>query len=238
LSGREKVARLHAKTRGFAAKVETAERIVDGWLSQCSNPTVAFSAGKDSTVCLHLVRARVPDAPALYADDEWQLSETDALLGNTPNLVRIVRRLRHCEWFTAWEDVTGPEGGSKNRWARDHGYDGMAIGLRSDESARRRMQIRARGTAFWNESAALWWVYPVAWWTALDVWAYIYSREVPFNRAYDVLERIGVPMERQRIGPFASDRALGGGAVAILKRGWPDQFNRFAARYPQARAYA
>lgn len=235
---RERDAVLHARTRSFAQRLGEAERIVDAWLETCARPTVAFSAGKDSSVCLHLVRSRTPDACALFADDEWHLPETEALLAETGGLVRIVRRLQHCDWFTAWEDEPGPEGGSKNRWAREHGHDGMAIGLRAAENARRRMQIRARGTVFHHQGAGLLWCYPVAWWSTLDVWAYIYSRQVPYNRAYDVLEEIGVPLERQRIGPFASERALGYGQLSILKRGWPDVFERFAAAHPEARTYA
>lgn len=236
MSGRMEIAALHARTAEFRRKVEQAERIVGEWVEAAGPVAVAFSGGKDSTALLHLVRQRQPEAPAVFADDEWHLPETEALLAETPGLVRIVRRLYHCEWFTAWVDVDGPEGGSKNRWALENDYAGMGIGLRADENARRRTHLRALGTCF-RTKQGLWQCYPLAWWSWRDVWAYIVSRDVPYNRAYDVLERIGVEPERQRIGPFATERALGYGQLAILKRGWPALFNEFAERYPHARAY-
>lgn len=234
---RMRVAALHARTASFRRKVEHAERIIDAWIEEAGPVAVAFSGGKDSTVLLHLVRSRQPEAPALLADDEWHLPETEQLLGATPGLVRIVRRLYHCEWFTAWANEGGPDGGSKNRWALEHDYQGMGIGLRADENARRRVHIRTMGTCF-RTKQGLWQCYPVAWWTWRDVWAYIESRGVEYNRAYDVLERIGVEPQHQRIGPFATERALGYGQLAILKKGWPDVFNAFAERYPDARSYA
>ena len=51
------------------------------------------------------------------------------------------------------------------------------------------------------------------------------------------MSEIGVPLEQQRIGPLAVDSVLGYGQLAILKRGWPDVFNRYAARHPEARNY-
>lgn len=230
-------ARIHAGTREFARKLDRAERRIDEWLSRATRAAVEFSAGKDSTVVLHLVRRVVPDAVALHGDDEWLLPETEGLLSATPNLIRLRRRLRHAEWFVAWEDMDGPDGGAKHRWARENGINGVASGLREDENNRRRTHIRARGSVF-RLANGLWRCYPISDWGWKDVWAYILSRDVPYNRAYDVLERIGVPPEHQRVGPFATERALGYGQMVYLKRGWPELYRRFADRYPEASTYA
>jgi hypothetical protein len=67
-----------------------------------------------------------------------------------------------------------------------------------------------------------------------DVWAYIIQNEVRYNAAYDRMTELGIPRERQRIGPFANARALPHGQLDILRRGWPDEFARFAKRFPEA----
>jgi len=77
----------------------------------------------------------------------------------------------------------------------------------------------------------------VAWWSTLDIWAYIFSRNLPYNHAYNKMDEMGIDLERQRIGPFAVERVLGYGQLQILKRGWPDLYNQFVAQYPEMRAY-
>ena len=69
------------------------------------------------------------------------------------------------------------------------------------------------------------------------MWAYIVSTDLDYNKAYDRLEQLGVDPEHQRIGPLATKSVLRYGQLAILKRGWPDLFNRFAAAHPEALNY-
>jgi len=235
MSGRNDIARLHARLAPYRHKVARSRQIVREWLTLCDHRAcVAFSGGKDSSVILHLVRDECPDAVALHSDDEWLLPETEHLLQTTPGLVRLVRPLHHTSWFTAWSEEEGPNGGSKNRWAIENNYIGMAIGLRMEENARRKIHIRSRGHTFQTRTG-LWQCYPIADWSWRDVWAYLVTENVPYNTAYDVLEQIGIAPARQRIGPLASERALGYGQLAILKRGWPSLYNDFAAKYPHAR---
>lgn len=237
---------LHARLPAFARKVAQAERSISEALAVMQRPYVSFSGGKDSSVLLHLVRCQAPECPAILSDDEWLLPETEALIAATPNLIRVARPLEHAAWFTAWEhgrSATLPDSaewvdGSRWQWARDErGHDGVFLGLRADENARRRLYLRRFGPAHFSATHQMWHINPLAWWSVRDVWAYLHSREVPHNAAYDVLTRLGVPREQQRVGPLAVERVLGYGQLAILKRGWPALWNRFVAAYPEASAY-
>lgn len=233
--------RLHAQTAAYRLRVAQTERLVATALERGSHPYVACSGGKDSTVLLDIVRRIAPQVDAIYGDDEWRLPETDTFLASIPNLRRIAQpHIQHAPWFTA--HTGGPPANAEwiettEALAAHLGYDLVFLGLRMDENVRRRILIRTRGMLFAHTHAPFWTCCPLAAWSVRDVWAYLLSRDIPYNAAYDVLERIGVPLQQQRIGPFAVERVLGRGQLAILKRGWPDVFNRFAARHPEARAY-
>ena len=226
---------LRARFPEYCQRVARSQRLIAEALERLGNPYIAFSTGKDSTVVLHLVRGIRPDTIAIYGDDEWLLPESESLLSETPNVRRIKMRVQHADWFIAWngEDCAEPS----PTWAADMGFDGVFLGLRTEENVRRKLLIRQRGATFYVERRKMWLCNPIAAWTTQDVWTYILSNEISYNRAYDVLQRIGVPLDQQRIGPLANERVLGRGQLALLKRGWPDLFNRFAATHPEARAY-
>ncbi|GIV81701.1 MAG: hypothetical protein KatS3mg051_1055 [Anaerolineae bacterium] len=245
---RRLLSRLHASTRQFARRLDKSREIIAEALSVMQAPYVAFSAGKDSSAVLHLVRSMAPDVPAVWSDDEWNLPETYELVEATPNCYRIAARVWHAEWFTSWDTdnpelpegtiwVDAPRNDGLQTFARQQGYDGVFIGLRAEESSARRKHLRTFGTLFYAEKHGVWQCNPIAWWTVQDVWAYIAAYDVPYNRAYDRLAEMDVPLEHQRIGPFAVERVLGHGQLQLLKRGWPDLFNEFAARFPEARNY-
>lgn len=243
MTGVKQTALLHARLPRYRRLVAQAQEIISDALERMAHPYVAFSGGKDSTVVLHLVRAIAPDTVAAWGDDEWNLPETMALIEQTPNLVRRASRIQHAEWFTSW-DSDNPQLPDGTVWVEGHmafererGHDGVFMGLRADENSRRRHYLRRFGTLHYATSNEIWQCNPLAWWSAMDVWAYLYANQVPYNTAYDKLQAMGLPLDRQRIGPLANARVLGYGQISILKRGWPDLYNRFAAAYPEATAY-
>lgn len=232
----------HARTGGFWRRLESARETVTRWLCEAGRPYVAFSGGKDSTVLLHLVRSIAPETPAMWSDDEYNLPETMDLLNATPDLHRIAARVEHAAWFTSWAD--GPEsvpdgtewqegGDGARAWEARHGYDGAAVGIRADENSYRQMNLKTHGILF-RDRRRVWQCRPLAWWSVMDIWAYIAAFDVPYNRAYDRLSEIGVPLARQRVGPFANRRALPMGQMAILRAGWPGEYARFMAAHPEA----
>lgn len=241
----------HAQTAALNRKLEQSENIVRRWLDSCEHPYVAFSGGKDSTVCLDLVRRIADDIPAVFSHDEWLLPETEEFVAATENVHKVANIVQHASWFTAWEDgpkslpddVEWLERKPSEGWATwKLGYDGAAIGIRADENPSRKAHIRALGTCFYVRRHRQWQCYPLAWWRDRDVWAYIVSRKLEYNRAYDVLAGMDVPLSRRRIGPLAVESSgphdpLHMGQLAVLRQGWPDLFNRFAERYPEARRY-
>lgn len=138
----------------------------------------------------------------------------------------------HAEWFSVSGDWDGiPD------YALHQGYDGVFLGLREEESNVRRIHLRIMGSMFYCQSDAFYHCNPIHDWSWQDVWAFILTNGIDYNRAYDKLEEMGIEPKNQRIGPLAVERVLQFGQLVILKRGWPDLFNRFAAEHPEARNY-
>lgn len=229
---RKEIYELHAKTNSYQSRLRVARRIVKKAMAIDTDWYVAFSGGKDSTVVAALAAEQKNNIPLIWSDDEWWLPETEEYMSRIANLHHIRTNTCHAEWFHVSGDWDGiPE------YAKSKGLDGCFLGLRQEESNRRRVYLRTYGPLHYANNNHQWQCNPIHDWIWLDVWAYIYSNDLDYNRAYDRLDEIGVEPKNQRIGPFAVDRALRYGQLAILKKGWPDVYNKFAARYPEARAH-
>jgi 3'-phosphoadenosine 5'-phosphosulfate sulfotransferase (PAPS reductase)/FAD synthetase len=232
---RAEIAALHARTSIFRRRLESAREIVSRALQAGQAPYIALSGGKDSTVVYALVRELVPGIPAVWSDDEWYLPETLAYIERLQAAGLDVRRIRTNAHHTDWFEIAGDYDGIPD-YAGRQGWKLVYLGLRQEENSKRRVYLRTYGPLH-HAKDGVWRCNPIHDWTWRDVWALIVSWGLDYNRAYDVLERIGVPPERQRIGPLAVERVLGYGQIAVLKRGWPDLYNRFVERYPEARSY-
>lgn len=227
---------LHARLPVYRRHLQKAQEIVRKALKQCQKPYVAFSGGKDSTVTADIVRRFLPDIPCIWGDDEWYLPETKAYIDRCKkrgiNVIQIKNKTKHTDFFTSHE-----KGGIKHsEWIKKQGYDAVFMGLRAEESNSRRIMLRKYGPVHKAKDGLLH-INPIAWWTIDAVWAYIVSNNLDYNKAYDRLSELGIPPKKQRIGPLAVDRVLQFGQISILKRGWPDLFQRFADKYPEVKQY-
>jgi len=233
---RSQIAALHARTRLFSLRVKQANELIASALAKDAIPHVALSGGKDSTIVFEMVEKQYPGIAAVWSDDEWWLPETLEYIQRLQMRGDDVRQIRtndeHADWFKVSGDFNGIQD-----YARQQGWGLTFLGLRQEESTIRKIHLRKYGALFLAKSDGLWHCNPIHNWTWRDVWAYIVSRELDYNKAYDKLEQLGVQPERQRLGPLAVERVLGYGQLAILKQGWPELFNRFAAEFPEARSY-
>lgn len=95
----------------------------------------------------------------------------------------------------------------------DIGAGGSAIGITKDESTPRRKAIQKNGLLFQMVSC-MWRCYPIGYWTARDIWAYIVSNDLPYPPIYDALEQSGVAYE----SPFSRTSNIIGGTAAHFGR--------------------
>lgn len=233
---RNEIAELYARTSNYRWRLRSAREIVRKAVDLSELGYVALSGGKDSTVVYGLIREVLPNIPAVWSDDEWWLPETMAYIQRLQAGGLDVRQIRTTAWHTDWFAIQG-DYDSIPDYAHQQGWQLVYLGLRQEESNARRMHLRTLGPLFFAKSDQTWHCNPIHDWSWQDVWGYIVSNHLDYNRAYDRLEEIGVEPEYQRIGPFAVERMLTYGQMAVLKRGWPEMFERFAAEHPEARDY-
>lgn len=155
---------------------------------------VAFSGGKDSQCCYHLAKEAGIDFTAQYSITRFE----------PPELIRFIREnyqdvtFRRAYKCSLVEDIR--KRGLPNRWARwcceckhakTEGFDITVIGVRAEESPRRRETWRMFGRK--QDGSA--YVCPIFDWSTADVWEYLNERGVPHCCLYDLgWKRIGCVM--------------------------------------------
>ncbi len=165
---------------------------------------VSFSGGKDSTVALHLARQIQSDVDVVFLDTTIELPETVEYtkeLAKLWNLNLISVRPSHdflelCKLigppsrFMKWCCKT-QKFSQMNKLLHERYNEGviMVRGIRAAESGKRGKYMRVGKMKYTpNEIIAN----PILKWTSLDVWLYIFWKEIPYNKAYEYgFSRIG-----------------------------------------------
>lgn len=185
-------------------RVREAKMIIHSALNKARKPFVSFSGGKDSTCVLHLVLQQVPDVMVLHWDygpyyiPRWLKYEFlyNATLIGVQNL-RIEISLEYMRLKRNAVNVLGREYiGKVIPKLADEGYDLSFIGLRAEESLKRKRRI-AQGKSL----SCIKECWPIQNWSWKDVWAYIFSHGLPYASVYDRYAEI-VGLQNVRLTTF------------------------------------
>jgi 3'-phosphoadenosine 5'-phosphosulfate sulfotransferase (PAPS reductase)/FAD synthetase len=235
---------LYSRLHQHKRRVEWARQRVSEWLEKVENPYVSFSTGKDSTCVLHLVREQAPDTPAVYWDADCAFPESKLVLSQTENIIvfktdepflKTLKRFDFSDPKLENETMKTTVWGPIRRLQEQHDFDGMAYGLRMEESRGRELLGRQRGSMFYHHRDKVWACQPIYDWLYDDVWAFIVTNRLAYCGTYDKMW--DMPEREQRISYWAGETNRERGRWAWLKRNYPELFNRFAAEFPEARCY-
>lgn len=238
----------YAMSRRYQGRLDYSRRIVEEFLEKARNPYVAYSTGKDSTCMAALIWEQAPDTPGVYFDAQCAFPESTELLDRMQAAGRKIIRYPCEPFLETLQRAGGPTSPKCERETmlstvyrpirallKEHSFDGVALGLRADESVYRRMMARKYGPLFWQKRDQLWECNPVIWWSWQDVWAYILSSALDYNRAYD---RMGeMPERARRISYWAGETGRTHGRWAWLRQNYPQLWNQFVALFPEVSQY-
>lgn len=233
----------------FRWRITEAQQVLRKWLQQCKTPYVAYSGGKDSQVVVDLILHVDRSVKVVWHDEGWILPGTVEVVQATEafygiSIIRVHERQSADEFFAEfgiWPRCSQrrPVDFEADHWSEivEHfGFDGVAMGLRMDESSHRYLSLRKtslRKTHYDN----LWHVYPIRSWTWQDVWSYILANNLPYHPGYQRMIEAGVPPEQARVGPLTANRVYAFGILATLKYLWPETWNAFVAENPEVQSF-
>lgn len=238
----------HSQTRRFGRMVERSQETIHRALNRCHNPYLAYSTGKDSTVMADLVWSIAPDVPAVYFDAHCAFPESLALIERMGQIRRVIRW--ECEPFMeTLARVGGPMADTCEAETmrstvyrpiksllEEYHFDSVFVGLRSDESSGRMLLAKNRGDLFYNGRDGIIECLPVLYWRYDDIWAYIVSRGIDYNAAYDTME--AMPLRDRRISYWAGETGHTKGRWSWLRQRYPDLWNSYIKLFPEVARFA
>lgn len=242
---------VHAQLRGHRERVERA-RDEFRRAAALGPVVVATSWGKDSVALADLALETLGPVPLLHLASSYRLPGWEPVAAHfvARTIVHEVEPRRSLAETIAWLREVGlgyererPQAAVQAlkkdpgaEWCLKHGFAVQALGMRAEESKGRRACFRAR-TPTYQLARGLWVTNPLAWWSTVDVWAYIAARELPYHRLYD-LETHGYTREEHRNTGWLTTIDAGRGRLGWLRAHFPEQYRALAREFPQVERFA
>lgn len=239
---------LRLSARQYRQRIDDARRDIAAVLKHMRRPYVSYSCGKDSSVLAHLVRGIEPSIPLrfLSSGETRLVHNVDDVLGWFRTRGAVIEEILIDRVFTEeWRDATWDKqrraGRGDLQGLTDGAWGGVFMGLRMEESKRRRTTLSIHQTPGlpphcyrYNERSRLAGIIracPLARWTMIDVGAYLLEHEIPHLRWYDTFGYEGRTTAR------ITGDAVRQNVLPWLKWHDPDSFNRLLKRFPELGVY-
>jgi len=228
----------------YQKRLKRARATISSALEKGARPYIAYSTGKDSTVMAHLVWEQAPDVPGVYFDADCAFPESTELIERESKKHTIIKFPTDALLDTLKEHGGPMAKGIGERTMQStvrkplqqlrkkYNFDVSFIGLRADESDGRAKLIQSRGLLFQRKDGT-WECLPVGFFDFWDVWAYIISNGVDYNRAYDKM--LDMPERNRRISYWAGETGVTFGRYSFLKRHYLDLYTKLCQEFPEIR---
>lgn len=247
--------RIWATRLQFKQRVADALKLIESAMEH-GTVGIAYSAGKDSTVLFDLIRQVIPDAPAAHFDSGAEYSWTYDLVKQlgVETIKPEMSILELVRYSRAWGYRDKETGDTTYRpadydafliyepfarFAEKYNLGAVGLGLRGQESYGRMMNLRTHGDLYYAKYNDMWHLCPLARWKTEDIWAYIASRGLAYNKAYDLMAQHNIPRESWRVSTLLSyEGAAKCGRFSTLRQIDPEQFYALAEEFPNILKYS
>jgi predicted phosphoadenosine phosphosulfate sulfurtransferase len=121
---------------------------------------------------------------------------------------------------------------------RIHGSVGFIMGIRADESVRRRQAVTRKEVDNYiiDMGKGQHKIYPIYDWSTQDVWRAPKLHNWDYNRGYDLMELAGIAHHLQRIAPPYGEQPMQ--SLWMFHKCFPDVWDKLGERVPGARTAA
>lgn len=240
----------HAKLSSFRKKLDTAKRIIGE--AKNLRVVVTSSWGKDSVALCALAEEVLGRAPVLHLESPYKLpgwEHVAAYFAARLPVYSVPAKRTLAEYIEWCREIGLPHERSKStrgkvvseikrdvasQWCLEHGMEAQAMGLRIEEGGPRARVLRRRGPIYSIASGDVR-VCPLAYWSSRDVWAFIFSRELPYCSCYDC-ETHGATRETIRNTGWLSTDGAERGRIAWLRAHYPEQYRQLVTAFPHVAA--
>lgn len=247
----------HARTRRHLGRVESARREIERMAERRPDAYVAWSAGKDSTALVHLVRVEcaVPGRVMAVKDDldfpgeEEYLRELADAWGVDLDILRPPFSLQawlaeHAADIEADEDLHSRSAAFSKAafyavvraYRESMGAPGVYLGLRAEESRGRALNRYQRGRTYQKADGEVV-CQPLADWTGIDVYAYLLSRGIDLLPMYRCV-RLHERPDRVRKSWWLPGASTRHGGMVWLRAYYPSLYRRLCELLPDAGRHA
>jgi len=238
--------KLHGKR--IKKKIEDALITIEKFCVVAPHSHVSVSWGKDSIVLLDLCKRVKKDIDIVWIDRGEG--------GDVPDVYGLIERYKERGYrirrvptpksiLNLYEDYSVEEVEQKKLITHmlketcnkvNAEYDGFFWGIRAKESKGRKMFAKCYKGIFERTTGAKT-CSPLLWWTARDIWAYIYINGVDYNTFYDKVSTRDFERENIRYSNYAGLVGIGDGRIVEIKRFYPELYRRMVSVCPHLKAF-
>jgi phosphoadenosine phosphosulfate reductase len=184
----------HSKSNAYRKKLSKSKEVISKFLNVCENPCVSVSFGKDSQCMMHMIGNMKPDIKFIHCD-RGEGGSTKEVIGICHDMAKIynvvIVKTEVSNIYAYKNGIEIKKHLIKELEKAQAGHDGSAIGITRDESKIRNFVGLVNGQLFKMKSG-IYRCYPIWNFSAIDVWAYIVSNDVPYPGVYDRLNDNGI----------------------------------------------